>query len=792
MLRQLIYLVSISLLCRLGCCKDLPVPWASQFYSPPSLIIGSHDCGPTSVLMVMAYFNMSGAPTPSDIENVSRWLQTQYPKTYLYNNGAGSDTGKLQLATIAKEFRISSQYSYLSEVTATNWTSQTALQNANQELILGHPLIVGVQTYMGTHDAKPRHFMVLRGLDLVKKLAYFNDPGRSEENRADAEDKSYSIDVFMKSWASQSYAVVVFHATPPSAATAAEVTQATFNGQPWAGMVNYLIAGANGTIIGQAVPGSTDNLSPGLYTMTYSSGGPSNSTLSGILPCGVLTRGPAPCSGTLSAGQTLTFTLQFTSSAPPTAGFIVSNANQMATNGQTLNIPVATGSTATVQLNGAPPYSFEHNGSITEWDWAITGSETETITGAASSFQRSWGAGAYTISLSVKDALGNVSQPVQVTVTIKAVAPIQTTGSTNEPRIFHTATLLNSGLVLIAGGQNATGISMTAELYDPAIGTWRNTRKPELGGGPLVMTTSRVSQSATLLKDGTVLISGGTNSSGPLQSAEIFDPTTETFTATTSMMYFHSNPFAVRLPDADGSVLVLNGPGGAIPELYNPISKKWTQEAAIPSGFTGLTAAALSDGRVWVGESNPEDAIDMVYIFSPLTNSWSGPDVPLLYGRIQPSVVQLNTGTLLIAAGYIFIPQVTDYSVLPTELYNVNTKPNGKDTAGPSLAEANLQNFVISPPGGSQLSSVTLSDGRVLLAGGAYSGDINAAPEAVEGISIYDPIANTLTGFYPMMSPRYGHTATLLPSGQVVIVGGNTANIYDTELTSSSELITVQ
>jgi hypothetical protein len=90
-----------------------------------------------------------------------------------------------------------------------------------------------------------------------------------------------------------------------------------------------------------------------------------------------------------------------------------------------------------------------------------------------------------------------------------------------EARFVHTATLLNNGKVLIAGGYNKTGFLSTAELYDPAKMKFTIINS---------MNVPRDNQTATLLGDGKVLIAGGDNlDDGYLSSAEIYDPLTNTF-----------------------------------------------------------------------------------------------------------------------------------------------------------------------------------------------------------------------------------------------------------------------
>src|SRR6266542_2641795 len=89
------------------------------------------------------------------------------------------------------------------------------------------------------------------------------------------------------------------------------------------------------------------------------------------------------------------------------------------------------------------------------------------------------------------------------------------TGNLGTPREFHTATLLPSGKVLVAAGSNLSGDLSSAELYDPATGLW--TATGSLG-------TRRESHTATLLPSGKVLVAGGTNRVTALSSAELYDP----------------------------------------------------------------------------------------------------------------------------------------------------------------------------------------------------------------------------------------------------------------------------
>jgi hypothetical protein len=136
------------------------------------------------------------------------------------------------------------------------------------------------------------------------------------------------------------------------------------------------------------------------------------------------------------------------------------------------------------------------------------------------------------------------------------------TGSLNVARSCgSTATLLNDGTVLIAGGSGNT----TAELYYPSSGTFSLYTPPSplypqnpngLPIGP--MTAVRYNATATLLQNGTVLIAGGDiGDNAGLTSAEIYNPATGTFTATGSMSTRRTTQTATLLPN--GTVLIAGG-----------------------------------------------------------------------------------------------------------------------------------------------------------------------------------------------------------------------------------------
>src|SRR5262249_45163429 len=129
------------------------------------------------------------------------------------------------------------------------------------------------------------------------------------------------------------------------------------------------------------------------------------------------------------------------------------------------------------------------------------------------------------------------------------------TGSLSTARQWHTATLLGNGLVLVAGGMDAAGNPLaTAELYDPASGTWLPTGRMNIG---------RARHTATLLPTGQVLVTGGVwlniELPGPGATAELYDPASGTWHMTGGLHDARESHTATLLPT--GQVLVAGGWG---------------------------------------------------------------------------------------------------------------------------------------------------------------------------------------------------------------------------------------
>jgi hypothetical protein len=252
------------------------------------------------------------------------------------------------------------------------------------------------------------------------------------------------------------------------------------------------------------------------------------------------------------------------------------------------------------------------------------------------------------------------------------------TGNLATARYLHTATLLPNGKVLVAGGAG-TGANppplATAELYDPALGTWTTTGS---------MATARASHTATLLANGKVLVVGGWNavsgsSAAYFASAELYDPATGTWTTTGSLTnprYMHT----ATLLD-NGKVLVVGGYNGtylASSELYDPATGTWATTGPLTDARDGHTATLLNNGKVFVAGGYNGIFLTSAQLFDPATGTWANTFGSLNEGRAFHNATRLLNGKVLISGG---TPANGGTSFQSYELYDPSAAPTPTPTA---------------------------------------------------------------------------------------------------------------
>ena len=328
------------------------------------------------------------------------------------------------------------------------------------------------------------------------------------------------------------------------------------------------------------------------------------------------------------------------------------------------------------------------------------------------------------------------------------------TGSLNEVRLAHTATLLPNGKVLVAGGLTQSSrladksVTGSAELYDPATEKWSTTGS---------LNTARVHHTATLLPNGKVLVVGGDGySNNPFSSAELYDPATGLWSATGSLHFSRSFHTATLLPN--GKVLVAGGRGGsdnhyespASAELYDPASGTWTITGSLNTARAYHTATLLSNGKVLItgGVDDNYKPFASAELFDPATGKWSA-TASLNVARYQHTAILLPDGKVLVAGG----EDSSSSIVASAELYDPTTG-TWSATGSPNAARAFH-------------TATLLQNGKVLIAGQGRSAEL------------YDPASGTWSATASLNTARSSTTATLLQSGKVLVAGGLNGDALD-------------
>ena len=336
-------------------------------------------------------------------------------------------------------------------------------------------------------------------------------------------------------------------------------------------------------------------------------------------------------------------------------------------------------------------------------------------------------------------------------------------GSMTEPRYSAVATLLPNGKVLIAGGVGVNGPLLSAEVYDPAgnggLGSFSITGR---------MQTTRWGATATLLVSGKVLIAAGNGSGGPRTSAELYDPAGNgglgSFAPTASMSTARGSA-ATAILLSNGKVLIVSGDQqNANGELYDPSNGGSFTVVSGTTARVAASAAPLEDGKILItgGYNDSSGPFESAELFDPAAGGGQGGFTNTgnsYVARFSATATLLQGGKVLVACGSTRHSGSNDSIA---ELYD----PRGNGGLGDFFNTSGLASARFNA------TATLLQSGIVVLAGG----------EGVDGgslarVELYDPSGNGGIGSTSdtanMISPRSAATATLLSDGRVLMAGGS-------------------
>ncbi len=341
------------------------------------------------------------------------------------------------------------------------------------------------------------------------------------------------------------------------------------------------------------------------------------------------------------------------------------------------------------------------------------------------------------------------------------------TGSRVPVRYAHTATLLDDGTVLVAGGHDYAGTLNSSMIYTPGTGVWAVTQTA--GNTPTTLNNARRNNTATKLASGKVLVAGGVGTGGILATAELYDSSLGTWTLAVSMAFERYNHTATLL--SNGKVLVTGGiavDGSSIlntVEIYDPTGNSWTTVTPMATARAGHTATLIAGGKVLVtGGTNFLDNLDIksVEIFDPTANSGTGS-----WTTSTPNMGIARHGhtATLIAGGKVLVNggQNTGGALATAEIFD----PAAAAGVGTWTATADMTGS--GPSAASYGHTATLlPSGKVMVTGG-----LNGNNGLRSTAQTYDPGTGTWTAVAPMIGARSSHTATLLSDGTVLVAFGS-------------------
>jgi Kelch motif len=325
----------------------------------------------------------------------------------------------------------------------------------------------------------------------------------------------------------------------------------------------------------------------------------------------------------------------------------------------------------------------------------------------------------------------------------RAAGTWQTVAAMGTPRVFHTATLLHEGAVLVTGGQSQDTDSpalSTTEIYSP----WTNTWRP---AAPMHVARSR--HTATMLPNNRVFVAGN-------GTAEIYTPWTNSWRTVAPPRQLRDGATATML--YDGRILVMgNGSAKAIeesPEIYDYMKNTWTTldtPEYAPGGICGshMTSSEPAGAVVAGGCGFFGGSLSGAAEFAPTTDTWETVDGPKgVTGDESSAATVLDNDSILVSGGWCLICD----TVKAASIYSPRTQKWTR--TGDMLYPRRLHTLT------------TLDNGDVLAVGDFAREAAASRPE------VYRPDAGTWQPAGVTTVPRAGHTATLLKDDRVLVTGG--------------------
>ncbi|MBI3724237.1 hypothetical protein HY251_09835, partial [bacterium] len=338
-------------------------------------------------------------------------------------------------------------------------------------------------------------------------------------------------------------------------------------------------------------------------------------------------------------------------------------------------------------------------------------------------------------------------------------------------RAYHTATLLPSGDVLVAGGIDATGraVNQTA-IVSPSSGTVHD-------GPPLLM--PRFHHTATLLENGQVLIVGGQQDvqSLPLFTSEIYDPVANTILPGPALGVARTQAVAVAFGPSGGEVvLVAGGSDGTSPlasvEVYDESKRVFgTLKAAMNEPHANAGAAVLDNGQVLIAGGDGAKGPAGAEIFDPTSGVFTKTTVTV---KRTGAAFAATTHEAIMAGG-----QSSTGLERSTERYDETSQVFSQ---GSPLLTARRDG-----------TASIISDAVVIVGGRSSLAPVSRV-EILQGTTLANATVAATTS---LTTARYAHTATAVASGHVIVIGGYDgsgnalASIEDVDPTTATPTKTV-